>query len=83
VDSHRPAGQRERLSNRLDELLPRSERIEIPAASHRMQEENPTATNEAILDFLDRRAGMLRFRRRAQRTAARRLLLPPHLDLAA
>ncbi len=49
-----PLGLR-RLSDRLHELLPRSERIEIPAASHRMQEQNPAATNEAILRFLDRR----------------------------
>ncbi len=49
-----PLGLR-RLSDRLHELLPRSERVEIPSASHRMQEENPIATNEAIGAFLDSR----------------------------
>jgi pimeloyl-ACP methyl ester carboxylesterase len=41
-----------RLTGRLEELLPRAERIEIPGASHVMHEENPTAVNEAILAFI-------------------------------
>ncbi|MGH2762604.1 MAG: alpha/beta fold hydrolase [Thermoleophilaceae bacterium] len=45
-----------RLTDHLEQLLPRTERTEITAASHRMHEENPTAVNEAILAFLDRHA---------------------------
>ena len=43
-----------RLSDRLYQLLPDVERVEIAAASHVMTEENPEAVNEAILDFLAR-----------------------------
>ncbi len=35
-------------------LLPRVERVTIPGASHFMHEENPEATNAALLEFLDR-----------------------------
>ncbi len=45
-----------RLSDRLERLLPNTERVEIVAASHAMQEENPGAVNEAILGFLARHA---------------------------
>lgn len=31
-----------RLTDRLHELLPNSQRVEVAAASHRMHEENPT-----------------------------------------
>jgi pimeloyl-ACP methyl ester carboxylesterase len=41
-----------RLTDRLEELLPRCERVEIPAASHAMHEDNPTAFNAAVLSFL-------------------------------
>ena len=41
-----------RLTDRLEELLPIVERIEIPAASHGMHEENAPAVNEAIVGFL-------------------------------
>lgn len=40
------------LMARLDELLPNSERIRIPDASHLMHEQNPVAVNEVILAFL-------------------------------
>ncbi|MDJ0851967.1 MAG: alpha/beta hydrolase [Myxococcota bacterium] len=43
-----------RLTDRLEELLPRVERVEIPGASHGMNEENAPATNAAILAFLAR-----------------------------
>ena len=41
-----------RLSDRLEQLLPKAERVEIAAASHAMHEENPGAVNNAILGFL-------------------------------
>lgn len=40
------------LTNRLEELLPHSERREIPAASHMMHEDNAAAFNTAVLEFL-------------------------------
>lgn len=43
-----------RLSDRLEELLPDVERVEISDASHVMHEENAPAVNEAILSFLGR-----------------------------
>jgi pimeloyl-ACP methyl ester carboxylesterase len=43
-----------RLSDRLHELLPNSQRVEIAAASHRMHEEQPGAVNVAILGALAR-----------------------------
>ncbi len=43
-----------RLTDRLQQLLPNAERVEIAAASHLMNEENPAAANEAILGFLAR-----------------------------
>lgn len=42
----------DRLIDRLEELLPRTERIEIPGTSHIMHEDNPPAYNAAILSFL-------------------------------
>ena len=45
-----------RLTERLDELLPNAERIEIVGASHAMQEEKPSAVNAAILGFVARHA---------------------------
>jgi pimeloyl-ACP methyl ester carboxylesterase len=41
-----------RLTDRLQQLLPNAERVEILGASHAMQEENPGAVNEAMLGFL-------------------------------
>lgn len=43
-----------RLTDRLEELLPLAERLEIPDASHLMHDENPSAVNEAILAFVSR-----------------------------
>ncbi len=43
-----------RLTDRLEELLPIVERLEIPDASHAMHEENAAAVNEAIVGFLGR-----------------------------
>ncbi len=41
-----------RLTDRLEELLPSVERVEIPGASHAMHEENAPALNEAVVGFL-------------------------------
>ena len=41
-----------RLSGLLEHLLPHCSVMTIPSASHAMHEENPAATNEAILSFL-------------------------------
>ncbi|MGH0035318.1 MAG: alpha/beta fold hydrolase [Myxococcota bacterium] len=46
-----------RLTDRLEELLPIVERVEIPGASHAMHEENAPAVNDVILGFLDRHRG--------------------------
>jgi pimeloyl-ACP methyl ester carboxylesterase len=43
-----------RLTDRLQQLLPNAERVEIAAASHLMHEENAAQVNEAILGFLAR-----------------------------
>jgi pimeloyl-ACP methyl ester carboxylesterase len=45
-----------RLTDRLQQLLPHAERVEIAGASHAMQEDNAGAVNEAILGFLARHA---------------------------
>jgi pimeloyl-ACP methyl ester carboxylesterase len=43
-----------RLTDRLEELLPIVERVEIPDASHVMHEENAAAVNQAIARFIGR-----------------------------
>jgi hypothetical protein len=43
-----------RLTDRLQQLLPNVKRVEVPAASQLMGEENPGTVNEAILGFLAR-----------------------------
>jgi pimeloyl-ACP methyl ester carboxylesterase len=43
-----------RLTDRLEELLPVVERVEISGASHAMHEENAPAVNAAIIGFLGR-----------------------------
>ena len=43
-----------RLSDRLEQLLPNAERVEIADASHLMNEQNPAAVNDAVLRFLAR-----------------------------
>lgn len=40
------------LLDRLEELLPRTTRIEVPGASHIMHEDNPSAYNAELLSFL-------------------------------
>jgi len=42
------------LTDRLEELLPSVERVEVPNASHLMHEDNPSVVNDAILAFLGR-----------------------------
>lgn len=44
------------LTDRLEELIPNTERIEIPGASHMMQVDNPEAFNRAVLSFLAKHA---------------------------
>lgn len=41
------------LTDRLGELLPHAERIEIPGASHMMHEDNASAYTTAVLSFLE------------------------------
>jgi len=41
-----------RLTDRLEELIPNTERVEIPIASHIMHEDNAVAYNHAVLSFL-------------------------------
>jgi pimeloyl-ACP methyl ester carboxylesterase len=43
-----------RLNDRLEELLPNSERVEIDGASHMMNEDNVSVYNAAVLSFLER-----------------------------
>ena len=43
-----------RLTDRLEELLPNSERIQIRNASHIMHEDNAPAYNKAVLSFLSK-----------------------------
>jgi pimeloyl-ACP methyl ester carboxylesterase len=43
-----------RLTDRLEALLPHTERASIPSASHIAHENNPAAYNAAVLDFLQR-----------------------------
>ena len=42
------------LVDRLEELLPHVERVEIPGATHLVHEDNPTVYNEEVLDHLIR-----------------------------
>lgn len=43
-----------RFADRLEQLLPRCERDEIPDASHLMHEDNPSAFDDKVLGFLSR-----------------------------
>jgi non-heme chloroperoxidase len=52
VTGQRSPGLFHRLTDRLEELLPHAERIEVPAASHLMHEENASAYNTAVQSFL-------------------------------
>lgn len=49
-----------RLTDRLEELLPAAERIEVSAASHMMHEDNASAFNQAVLSFLKAQGGAAR-----------------------
>jgi pimeloyl-ACP methyl ester carboxylesterase len=42
----------QRLTDALEELLPRASRVQIPAASHMMHEDNAPAFNRAVRSFL-------------------------------
>ena len=44
------------LTDRLHELLPHAERVDIAAASHDAHVDNPSAVTDAAVMFLDRRA---------------------------
>lgn len=54
VSGQHSPGLFHRLIDRLEELLPRAERVEIPGASHIMHEDNASAYNAAVLSFLGR-----------------------------
>jgi pimeloyl-ACP methyl ester carboxylesterase len=41
-----------RFTDRIEQLLPRSQRVDIPGASHIMHEDNPPEYNSALLSFL-------------------------------
>ena len=43
-----------RLNDRLMELMPNTEQVDIPNASHVMHYENPAALNDAVLNFIAR-----------------------------
>ncbi|MEZ5553406.1 MAG: alpha/beta hydrolase [Pseudomonadales bacterium] len=43
-----------RLTDRLEELMPNTERMKIPEASHIMHEDSPEAYNQAVLSFLQK-----------------------------
>ena len=43
-----------RLADRVEELMPRTERVEIPGASHLMHEDNAAAFNAAVGAFIAR-----------------------------
>ncbi|NNF59579.1 MAG: alpha/beta hydrolase [Rhodothermaceae bacterium] len=46
-----------RLTDRLRELLPQAEQVEIPGASHRMHQDSASAFNAAVLSFLAKHGG--------------------------
>jgi pimeloyl-ACP methyl ester carboxylesterase len=54
VTGEKSIGLFHRLTDRLEELLPRTERAEIPGASHMMHEDNARAYNRAVQLFLER-----------------------------
>jgi pimeloyl-ACP methyl ester carboxylesterase len=66
--AHSPAVFR-RVLDRLEELVPRAERITIPAASHIMHEDNPDAFNAAVLSFLAAHASPERAAERGGQTS--------------
>jgi pimeloyl-ACP methyl ester carboxylesterase len=54
VTGEKSIGLFHRVTERLDELLPRAERVEIPGASHMMHEDNAPAYVREVLLFLER-----------------------------
>ncbi|MBW3565130.1 MAG: alpha/beta hydrolase [Acidobacteria bacterium] len=46
-----------RVTDRLEELLPRTERIEVSEASHAMNEDNAADYNAAVLSFIEKHGG--------------------------
>lgn len=52
VAGQRSPGLFHRLLDRLEDLLPHTERVEIPGASHIMHEDNAAAYNAAVRSFL-------------------------------
>ena len=54
VNGEESIGLFHRLTDRLEELLPHSERTEIPEASHVMHEENAPAYNSAVQSFVEK-----------------------------
>lgn len=56
VTGQRSIGLFHRLTDRLAELLPHAERVEIPEALHAMHEDNAPAYTDAVLSFLSRNA---------------------------
>lgn len=51
VTGEKSIGLFELLTDRLEELLPHAERVEIPETTHMMHEENASAYNAAVLAF--------------------------------
>lgn len=54
VNGEESIGLFHRLTDRLEELLPNSDRTEIPEASHIMHEENASAFNHEVLSFIEK-----------------------------
>ena len=52
VTAEKSIGLFHRLTDRLEELLPRADRVEIPGASHLMHEDDADAYNRAVRAFL-------------------------------
>lgn len=57
VTGERSIGLFHRLVDRLEELLPRAERVGIARGSHTMHEDNPEDYNAAVLSFLEAHTG--------------------------
>lgn len=54
VTGEKGVGLFHRLTERLEELLPNTERVEIPGASHMMHEDNAPAFNASVLSFIEK-----------------------------
>jgi pimeloyl-ACP methyl ester carboxylesterase len=53
ITGEKSIGLFHRLTGRLEELLPKAERVAIPGGSHMMHEENATAFSAAVLSFME------------------------------